>query len=68
MGEIEGFVPKSELERIRLIHETRAVYDGIFPPTDAGGQRPDDRPGKGDATRLKGPAPSKGNVRMTGRS
>jgi hypothetical protein len=57
MGEIEGFVPKSELERIRLIHEARAVYDGIFPPTDAGGQRPDDRPGKVDATRLKGPAP-----------
>ena len=68
MGEIAGFVPKSELERIRLIGEARAIYDSIFPPTDAVGERPDDRPGKGDATRLKGPAPSKGNVRMTGRS
>lgn len=68
MGEIAGFVPKSELERIRLIREARAIYDSIFPPTDAVGERPDDRPGKGDATRLKGRAFSKGNVRMTGRS
>ena len=68
MGEIAGFVPKSELERIRLIREARAIYDSIFPPTDAIGERPDDRPGKDDATRLKGSAPSKGNVRMTGRS
>jgi hypothetical protein len=60
MGEIAGFVPKSELERIRLIREARAIYDSIFPPTD--------RPGKDDATRQKGPAPSKGNVRTTGRS
>ena len=68
MGEIVGFVPKSELERVRLIREARAIYDSIFPPTDAIGARPDDRPGKDDATGLKGPAPSKGNVRMTGRS
>jgi hypothetical protein len=31
MGEIAGFVPKSELERIRLIREARAIYDSIFP-------------------------------------
>ncbi len=68
MGEIAGFVPKSELERIRLIREARAIYDSIFPPTDAVGERPDDRPGKDDSTRLKGRAPSKGNVWMTGRS
>jgi hypothetical protein len=68
MGEIAGFVPKSELERIRLIREARAIYDSIFPPTDAVGERPDDRPGKDDATRLKGRAFLKGNVRMTGRS
>jgi hypothetical protein len=68
MSEIAIFVPKSELERVRLIREARAIYDSIFPPTDAVGERPDDRPGKGDATTLKGPAPSNGNVRMTGRS
>jgi hypothetical protein len=68
MGEIAGFVPKSELERIRLIREARAIYDSIFPPNDAVGERPDDRRGKDDAIRLKGPAPSKGNVRMAGRS
>jgi hypothetical protein len=50
MGEIAGFVPKSELERVRLIREARAIYDSIFPPTDAVGAQPDDRPGKGDAT------------------
>ena len=40
MGEVIRFVPKSELERIRLIREARAIYDSIFPPADsAGGQR-----------------------------
>ncbi|HUN95215.1 MAG TPA: hypothetical protein VMU69_03125 [Bradyrhizobium sp.] len=34
MGNVIGFIPKSELERIRLIQEARAIYDGIFPPTD----------------------------------
>jgi hypothetical protein len=59
MGEIVGFVPKSELERLRLIREARAIYDSIFPPTDAVGGRPDGRPGKSDATGLGAPAPSK---------
>jgi len=68
MGEIVEFVTKSELERLRLIREARAIYDSIFPPTDAVGERPHDRAGKGDATGLKEPAPSKGNVRPTGRS
>jgi hypothetical protein len=40
MGEIVGFVSKSERERLRLIRETRAIYDSIFPPTDAIGGRP----------------------------
>jgi hypothetical protein len=66
MGEIAKFVPKSEIERIRLIREARAIYDSIFPPADAVGERPDDRPGKSDATLLKGPALSKGNARMAG--
>lgn len=54
MGEIAGFVPKSELERVRLIREARAIYDSIFPPTDAVGERPDERPDKGDALKVKG--------------
>jgi hypothetical protein len=32
VGEIVRFVPKSELERARLIREARAIYDSIFPP------------------------------------
>lgn len=32
MGEIVRFIPKSELERARLIAEARAIYDNIFPP------------------------------------
>ena len=68
MGEIVELVSKSELERLRLIREARAIYDSIFPATDAVGARPDDGADKGDATRLKGPAHRKGNVGMTGRS
>jgi hypothetical protein len=67
MGEISGFVSKSELERARLIREARAIYDSIFPPSDAVGERPDERAGKADASALNGPAPSKGNLLMTGR-
>lgn len=33
MGEIVRFIPKSELERARLIREARAIYDSIFPPS-----------------------------------
>lgn len=32
MGDIVRFIPKSELERARLIREARAIYDSIFPP------------------------------------
>jgi hypothetical protein len=31
MGEVVRFVPKSELERARLIREARANYESIFP-------------------------------------
>jgi hypothetical protein len=62
MGETVGFISKSELERVRLIREARAIYDRIFPPADAVRVPP-----IGDAIRLE-PAPSKGNVRVTGRS
>jgi hypothetical protein len=34
MSEIIRFVPKSELERARLIREARANYDSVFPPSD----------------------------------
>jgi hypothetical protein len=69
MGEIVGFVSKSELERLRLIREARAIYDSIFPPNDAVDARPDDRTGRNEAIGLKRPAaPSKANVRMTERS
>jgi hypothetical protein len=32
VGDIVRLVPKSELERARLIAEARAIYDSIFPP------------------------------------
>jgi len=35
VGDIIRFVPKSELERARLIREARAIYDSIFPPAAA---------------------------------
>jgi len=31
MGEVIGFIPRSERERVRLIREARAIYDSIFP-------------------------------------
>ena len=31
MGEVVRLISKSELERIRLIKEARAIYDRIFP-------------------------------------
>ena len=41
MSEIIRFVPKSELERARLIREARAIYDSIF-PSAAADQAPQD--------------------------
>ena len=35
MGEVIQFIPKAERERIRLIREARAIYDGVFPPSDS---------------------------------
>src|SRR5258708_8332835 len=32
MGKVIRFISKSERERIRLIREARAIYDGVFPP------------------------------------
>jgi hypothetical protein len=40
MGEVIRFVPKSERERIRLIRESRANYDSIFPPADRVSEAP----------------------------
>jgi hypothetical protein len=34
MGEVVRFVPKSELERARLIREARAIYESIFPDVE----------------------------------
>jgi hypothetical protein len=56
---IVEFVPKSELERVRLIREARAIYDSIFAPIDAVGELPNDRVDKCDATGLHGPARAK---------
>jgi hypothetical protein len=44
MGEVVRFIPKSELERVRLIREARAIYDSIFPPAAISEQRDDKTP------------------------
>jgi hypothetical protein len=32
MGEVVQFIPKRDLERVRIIREARAIYDRIVPP------------------------------------
>jgi hypothetical protein len=34
MGDVVRFIPKSDLDRARLIREARAIYERIFPPTE----------------------------------
>jgi hypothetical protein len=43
MGEVIRFVPKSELERARLIREARAMYERVFPPADQASERQDSK-------------------------
>jgi hypothetical protein len=62
MGDVIRLVPKSELERIRLIREARAIYDSIFPPTDAVGEPPDGRLTQGTQLGGKGLFPRKETV------
>jgi hypothetical protein len=57
MGNIVRLVPKSELERIRLVREARAIYDSIFPPTDVVGERPDGPVSQGTQPGEKGLLP-----------
>ena len=44
MGEVIRFIPKSELERARLVREARAIYESIFPSGDATGEQGDKTP------------------------
>jgi hypothetical protein len=44
MGKVVRFIPKSERERVRLIREARAIYDGIFPPADPVSEQQDKAP------------------------
>jgi hypothetical protein len=39
MGEVVRFVPKSELERARLVREARANYERVFPSADQTSER-----------------------------
>jgi hypothetical protein len=48
MGAVVGFVPKSELERARLIREARAIYESIFPDAEGPRQPKRGRSGGGD--------------------
>ena len=42
MGEVIRFISKAERERLRLIREARAIYDGVFPPSESISEGPDD--------------------------
>jgi hypothetical protein len=44
MGEVIGFISKSERERARLIREARAIYDSIFPVVDSVSEQRDKAP------------------------
>ena len=44
MGEVIQFISKAERERIRLIREARAIYDGVFPPSDSVNEQRDSTP------------------------
>jgi len=44
MGEVVQFVPRAELERVRLVREARALYDSIFPSADPLTERHDKAP------------------------
>ena len=43
VGEVIRFVPKSELERARLIREARAIYESVFPSDPGAGSAEHDR-------------------------
>jgi hypothetical protein len=57
MGEVIRFVPKSEIERARLIEEARAIYDSIFPPNDAVSEQPDNQPAQANKPVVSDPIP-----------
>ena len=44
MGEVIRFIPKAELERLRLIREARAMYDSVFPPANSVNEQRDSTP------------------------
>ena len=48
MGEVIRFIPRSELERTRMIRAARAIYESVFPPAD--------RIGEGELVLAKQPA------------
>jgi hypothetical protein len=43
MGEVIRLISKAERERLRLIREARAIYDGVFPPSESISGKPDER-------------------------
>jgi hypothetical protein len=43
MGEVVQFIPKRDLERVRLIREARAIYERIFPQADPASLQSKDR-------------------------
>src|SRR5215471_21337776 len=54
MGDVIRFISRSERERARLIRETRATYDRIFPPAEGVSEQLDKTRGGADAHRSDG--------------
>jgi hypothetical protein len=44
MGEVIQFISKAERERLRLIREARAMYDGVFPSSEPVNEQRDNAP------------------------
>jgi hypothetical protein len=44
LGQVVRFIPKSELERARLIREARAIYASIFPATEPVSEQREPKP------------------------
>jgi hypothetical protein len=41
MGEVVRFIPRSELDRARLVREARALYESIFPTSNPVSEEPE---------------------------
>lgn len=53
MGEVIRFISKAERERLRMIRDARAIYEGVFPPADTVAEALGRTPNAADADGLR---------------